>query len=166
MKKIICILSAIIIVLLIVTIIQGMRIKELSKTDSKEKDTSVVNEDSKKYAGIYHANYYSTSGKMMDENIRLNEDSSCKLLYSTNCTWKIKSEKVLSVTTYTFVGGVVEENGVKTTRVFGMKTKEECEKTMVDLNTEGSCEKLDEEHNLDVVNGGIMYNDRVYNKIS
>ena len=103
---------------------------------------------------------------MIDENIRLNEDGSCKLLYSTNCTWKIKSEKVLSVTTYTFVGGVVEENGVKTTRVFGMKTKEECEKTMVDLNTEGSCEKLDEEHDLDVVNGGIMYNDRVYNKIS
>lgn len=95
-----------------------MRIKELSKTDSKEKDTSVVNEDSKKYAGIYHTNYYSTSGKMIDENIRLNEDDSCKLLYSTNCTWKIKSEKVLSVTTYTFVGGVVEENGVKTTRVF------------------------------------------------
>ena len=164
MKKIIYILSAIIIVLLIVNIILGMRIKELSKTDSKEKDTSVVNEDSKKYAGIYHANYYSTSGKMIDENIRLNEDGSCKLLYSTNCTWKIKSEKVLSVTTYTFVGGVVEENGVKTTRVFGMKTKEECEKAMVDLNTEGSCEKLDEEH--DVVNGGIMYNDRVYNKIS
>lgn len=50
MKKIIYILSAIIIVLLIVNIIQGMRIKELSKTDSKEKDTSVVNEDSKKYA--------------------------------------------------------------------------------------------------------------------
>ena len=49
---------------------------------------------------------------------------------------------------------------------YGIKTKEECEKTMVDLNTEGSCEKLDEEHNLDVVNGGIMYNDRVYNKIS
>ena len=96
MKKIIYILSAIIIVLLIVTIIQGIRIKELSKTDSKEKDTSVVNEDSKKYAGIYHANYYSTSGKMMDENIRLNEDGSCKLLYSTNCTWKIKSEKVLN----------------------------------------------------------------------
>ena len=57
-EKIIYILSAIIIVLLIVTIIQGMRIKELSKTDSKEKDTSVVNEDSKKYAWIYHANYY------------------------------------------------------------------------------------------------------------
>ena len=133
MKKIIYILSAIIIVLLIVNIILGMRIKELSKTDSKEKDTSVVNEDSKKYAGIYHANYYSTSGKMIDENIRLNEYGSCKLLYSTNCTWKIKSEKVLSVTTYTFVGGVVEENGVKTTRVFGMKTKEECEKAMVIL---------------------------------
>lgn len=66
MKKIIYILSAIIIVLLIVNIILGMRIKELSKTDSKEKDTSVVNEDSKKYAGIYHANYYSTSGKMID----------------------------------------------------------------------------------------------------
>mgnify|MGYP006402491323 CR=1 FL=1 len=48
-EKIIYILSAIIIVLLIVTIIQGMRIKELSKTDSKEKDTSVVNEDSKKF---------------------------------------------------------------------------------------------------------------------
>ena len=79
---------------------------------------------------------------------------------------KLSLKKVLSVTTYTFVGGVVEENGVKTTRVFWMKKKEECEKAMVDLNTEDSCEKLDEEHDLDVVNGGIMYNDRVYNKIS
>ncbi len=164
MKKAFYVSLGIIVVLLIVIVLQALKINEYNTHPNKIEEE--LNNDVKKYVGIYHTSYYGQNGRPYDESIRLNQDGTCKLINDSNCTWKLKSDNVILITTYAFYGGITNENDILTSRVFGAKTKEDCEKSMKELNAEGECKRIEKDNNLDIVNSGLMYNERIYNKVN
>lgn len=158
MKKIVYFLSVIIVLLLVIIIIQWLKINELSVN---RQNVNSSEDEIKKYVGIYHTSYYGHNNTLMEFSIKLQEDGTCEFHSTSNCNWKLESKDLLSITTYTYEGYDKDGNH----RASGSKTKEKCEEGMTSINAIGECKKVDEKHNLDIVNSGLMYNDRIYNKI-
>ena len=165
MKKVIYILSGVIALLLVVIIIQGYKINKLSNGSTQKSDSN-LEEAGKKYVGLYHTSNYRRGNLIEEETIRLNEDGSCKLLWDSNCTWKIKSEKVLLVTTFKFNGYDKDEDGNERVRSFGSQSMDACEEGMASVNADGKCRKDETIYELDVVSGGIMYDNYIFTKVN
>lgn len=182
--KILSILEGIIIVVLVVLLINKNNTTEptLSDKTNDKANTEIKQEqkETKNYIGIYHNSNYNNATK--DVNIILYDNNTCEVSIYKNdvhkCDYKVidKDNIQLIISTYIGFNDARKDKTLANSFVTGWKlapTKEKCESILKDYKDKNpsqyedytECVKVEETHNITLLENGLLYEDRQFSKI-
>lgn len=157
------IISGIIIMVLLISNIITL-VLLLNKKDNCNVNEIDTNKSENSIVGIYHNSNWNNR----DATLQLNEDMTCKYPNSNDtCKWTFDNGK-LTITLSTYHIKYDNKDLQLSSSSWNI---EACEESLENLKEEyklinGRCEASNSEHEANIVNGGILLHDHVFNKIN
>lgn len=181
--KLISIIEGIIIVVLVVLLVLSKSSNNQNKIVS-DKEVNNRQDKVKDYVGIYHTNNYGYYNRYTynEVNITLNDDNTCDVslykdsLYACNYEETSKDKINLVISTYIGFNDAKKDKTLANSFVTGWKlapTKEKCESILKDYKDKNpsqyedytECVKVEETHNITLLENGLLYEDRQFSKV-
>lgn len=184
--KIISIIEGIIIIVLVALLVLN-KPSTTSQTIKDNQDASDKSKENKDYIGIYHTNNYGyfNGSTYTEVNITFNSDSTCDLslykadIYACNYEEISKDKLNLIISSYIAVNNDYKDNksGIDNNNfVLGWKlgnTKQLCESRLKERKEQSpnayteytECKKVEEKHEITLLNNGLLYENKQFTKI-